>query len=313
MAKKNTGSKKLVKNVSKELSHIMEVEKLLYKFMALDNEELLNVLVRLIKNKKGADAWFNKIIKNTAHLINEDDFKERFEMYVNTNRASLTDIIVNYDSSATEKFLKETNFDKADAQIPSKGKDEKKKEEPKKKKEDKKQKEDKTDNAGEKKEDSKQEEKQSEVKTENVLDDYLNMLNAAKENYNNKKKEIVETVKAEKEKEVKKEEIKEEQPKKTDIVNGDDFAITLLGKEIKVEGCKYESIVVSNTRDAIVKEFKLPESVSAIFDYSLDIIIDIMEKHNNTWSDDYYMEAFAKVNSVPRKRFDIEYVKSIVK
>lgn len=106
MAKNNEG-RKLVKGVAKELQHIMEVEDLLCTFLSLDNEEKINELLGKIKNKKGADAWFNKVIKNTVHLIGDDNFKEEFETYVNSNRASLTDIIVNYDSSITEKTLKE--------------------------------------------------------------------------------------------------------------------------------------------------------------------------------------------------------------
>lgn len=105
MAKKNE-SRKLVKGVAKELQHIMEVEELLCTFLSLDNEEKINELLGKIKNKKGADAWFNKIIKNTVHLIGDDNFKEEYETYVNSNRASLTDIIVNYDESITEKTLR---------------------------------------------------------------------------------------------------------------------------------------------------------------------------------------------------------------
>lgn len=395
---KNNESKKLVKGMAKELQYIMDVENLLCTFLSLDNEEKLNELLGKIKNKKGADAWFNKVIKNTAHLIGDDNFKEEFETYVNTNRASLTDIIVNYDSSVTEEVLKaflnntEVKSEKKDKEVVNVNKQDKLKVRttgdelgrllPKKlynklpkailecpiegdatfteemiksmkpvvdlymdtadlNKLEKLSKEIDSENLkftpgqnvakilSAKGFESIVEGDAPEVKSVITEDDIrlieiivesevgmdvikdivkvVTMVGSADEDVNISEEEIDEEIA-----EIKNVYIKLIEELRTKELNdGKDFKIKVLDREIEVKGSKWNHEILSNAKEAIVEEFELFGSGIAMFDHSMDLVLDAIESNKGKWSDECYMTVFDKILDTERKPFTLKVVKRL--
>lgn len=400
MAKKNE-SKKLVKGMAKELQYIMDIENLLCTFLSLDNEEKLNELLGNIKNKKGADAWFNKVIKNTAHLIGDDNFKEEFETYVNTNRASLTDIIVNYDSSVTEKTLKDflnntTTEEKSkdDKEVESKNELEVIEEDveityaealkivlPEKLFS-------KLPKTILNRPMDKDMDISEDVITEmvpfialymktadlNKLEEFSNKIDSmdltlsngldlfemiTKYGFEEVMNEKFDECKAmfeeddikffellitdlgmsvvgdfaktmaqayafesgnkisDKELDEKMIQLKEtytkiiENLRTPGLNDGKDFKIKVLDREIEVKGSKWNHEILSNAKEAIVEEFELFGSGIAMFDHSMDLVLEAIESNKGKWSDECYMSVFDKILSTERKPFTLKIVKSL--